>query len=90
MLESTTHNGFPILGNEESTQHYVVGTILRTQLLVLLEERVWLTQAAGLPVSDAVREAFVSSFVTRTSRCLDTLVYDLLHHIKAIVLWTLH
>ena len=37
----------------------------------------WITQADGLPVSDAVREAYVSSFSTRHQFDLDSLVRDI-------------
>lgn len=77
VLEHTTHNGFPILGQSFETRQFVVGSILRRQLLVLLEEKVWLAQAEGRPLSDAVREAFVASFMTRDVRDLDTLVRDI-------------
>ena len=62
----TPHNGFPVLGDAAGpTSHLVCGMILRRQLNVILEERVWLTQEACMPYTDAVIEAYVSSYANR-------------------------
>jgi CBS domain-containing protein len=84
VLSTTSHNGFPVLGGGDATRRLCVGMILRRQLLVLLEERVWLAQASGMPVSDAVREAFVSSFSSRHALNLDVLIHDLAEEAAAL------
>jgi len=64
VLETTTHNGFPVVCSAATSPRFVRGMILRRQLLVLLDERVW-EQHEELPLSDEVREAYVESFNDR-------------------------
>lgn len=50
MLQTTTHHGFPVV--DTPNQPRLKGTILRTQLLVLLDTRVWHSTTARLTYSD--------------------------------------
>ena len=68
-LQSTNHNGFPVLSGSCLTMQSsanestcLSGLILRRQLLVLLHERVWESQLRGEKLKDAVKERFITSF----------------------------
>ena len=51
---------------------------------MLLQEKVWLVQATGMPISDAVREAYVASYMTRNQFDLDALVHDIAEEATAL------
>ena len=63
VLKRTDHNGFPIVhvGRHQRCTFFA-GRILRRQLLVLLQERVWEHQHADRDIPDTVVERFVGSF----------------------------
>ena len=41
ILNSCSHNGFPVVGSKLETMHYVCGLILRQQIEVILRDRLW-------------------------------------------------
>ena len=69
VLESSNHNGFPVVSGSCLTPGpptrgtYLVGLVLRRQLLVLLKEKVWEGQTYGVPLAKAAKERFLTSFV---------------------------
>lgn len=64
VLATTQHNGFPVLSTDNGEKRFA-GLILRRQLLVVLEARVWVEQQKNLEIPKATREKFVGSFFSR-------------------------
>ena len=62
VLTSTTHCGFPIVTSQEYP--HVCGFILRRQLLVLLEEKVWRGTAVCFAADSDMRARYVGSFAS--------------------------
>jgi len=86
VLESTGHNGFPVVARATSSSEaqHIIGMIQRHQIFVLLKEKVWIAQTQGIPISDAVREAYVSAFSTRVDFNLDALFHELAEEAAAL------
>lgn len=77
ILKGTTHNGFPIVeggevGGDEQESTFFTGLILRRQLLVLVRERVWRMQEAGVyQLPPPVRTRFIdSAFAASTEKVM--------------------
>jgi len=80
LLERCGHNGFPVVPIErnlvgaattcEATvnrpKHRVIGMVLRRQLIVLLQRRVWEHELNELP--EETRNDFIASFATRSQQ----------------------
>lgn len=73
LLDNTAHNGFPVVRIEDKADEQQAllkgkakfcGMILRRQLLVLLQERVWEFQRAEKDIPAKVMERFVGSFTS--------------------------
>jgi len=71
VLQSSSHNGFPVVSGtslsmrdqaKKSRAGCLVGVILRRQLLVIVAERAWESQILGMPLGDAAKERFLTSF----------------------------
>ena len=61
-LRQTPHNGFPIVGCKLETMHHVSGLILRQQLEVILELRLWGSRSGKeTPLADDVRLRYISA-----------------------------
>ena len=61
-LRQTPHNGFPIVGCKLETMRHVSGLILRQQLEVILELRLWGNQSGKeTPLADDVRLRYISA-----------------------------
>ena len=68
VLRDSAHNGFPVVSGsclsskEEGRGTFLVGLILRRQLLVLLKDKVWESQAYGIPLTVSKKDKFLTSF----------------------------
>ena len=61
-LRQSAHNGFPIVGSKPETMHHVSGLILRQQLELILELRLWGNRSGKeIPLAEEVRLRFISS-----------------------------